>query len=212
MCPLPGLGKGTKYDWEATYGKQLSRLVFQVPVSHPNSGLDPSHSYLPGPSDQFHPGRHRTRTLEHPPPWRGMSCPLEPSPGQTGTKLLFSPGCGASSSFPALPCGGAAPLRADCLAPWRYYGPLPLCSLFGVPSPGLQHAASGHRPTLCQWKDLSLRSRSGIYRGGPRPLFSSPLPLDPVPISGRFPDALSRRYPSGPDFLSRRDRRAIYLW
>lgn len=133
------------------------------------------------------------------------------SPGQTGTKLFFSSGCGASSSFPALPCGGEAPLRAACLASRRYYGPLPLCSLFGVPSPGLQHAASGHRPTLCQWKDLSLRSRSGVYRGGPRPLFSSPLPLDPVSISGRFPNTLSRRYPSGPDFLPRCDRRAVYF-
>ena len=140
----------------STYGEQLSRLVLQVPVSHPNPGLDSSHSYLSGPADQFHPDRHGTRTLEHPPPRRGMPCPLGSSPGQTGTKLFFSSGGGASSSFPALPCGGAAPLRAACLASRRYYGPLPLCSLFGVSAPGLQHAASSHRPALCQRKDLSL--------------------------------------------------------
>ena len=57
----------------------------------------------------------------------------------------------------------------------------------------------------------SLPGDIGVYRGGPRPLFSSPLPLDPVSISGRFPNTLSRRYPSGPDFLPRCDRRAVYF-
>ena len=183
-------------------GEQFSRLVLQVPVSHPNPGLDSSHSYLSGPADQFHPDRHGTRTLNIPPPRREGCLVRWDRPQAKLGQNYFSPQ-GVELHLHSQHCqwrgklrfGQPASLPGDIMGPFRFV------PFFGVPSPGLQHAASGHRPTLCQWKDLSLRSRSGVYRGGPRPLFSSPLPLDPVSISGRFPNTLSRRYPSGPDFF-----------